>query len=248
MSNFSSFLPAAAGGGTIKFQEFTSSGTFTPSAALLAKGGWVWLTLVGGGGGGSAYKGYGCGGGGGQVLQKMIRVTGAVTVTLGAGGSSGAPFGNKGGDSTFGSLATAYGGFPGQYGQTGSSGSGGGKNKGNVVNGSTYFNNAAYQWNYDGPKTGGVFGAGTYNTGGSGGQSGMYSGGGATYGTNSAGGGCGISGAVGGLASSNGYFGGGGASWGDGANGQSSAAANTGGGGGGNGSGGSGYCLVMWVE
>jgi hypothetical protein len=57
MSNLSQFM--VSGGGKLRFQEFTSSGTFTPSAALLAKGGYVWVEMAGGGGGGGAPGGSG---------------------------------------------------------------------------------------------------------------------------------------------------------------------------------------------
>ena len=63
MSNFTDFFPAAGGGGgTPKFQEFISSGTFTPTQALIDAGGYVDIFIVGGGGG-SAVSTYGsCGG------------------------------------------------------------------------------------------------------------------------------------------------------------------------------------------
>jgi len=60
MSSTSQFF----GGKSLKFQEFLSSGTFTPSAALLAAGGNVTVLLVGGGSGtGGALNG-GAGGSG----------------------------------------------------------------------------------------------------------------------------------------------------------------------------------------
>jgi hypothetical protein len=89
-----------------KQQTFTSSGTFTPSSALLIAGGWVEVELVGGGGGGSADSSRG--GGGGQVVKNMVQVTAPVTVTIGAGGGWTAP----GGSSAFGSLVSASGGYP----------------------------------------------------------------------------------------------------------------------------------------
>ena len=74
-----------------KQQTFLSSGTFTPSAAHLAAGGWVNLFMVGGGGGGS--NGYltSVGGGGGSVISNFIvQLSGTCTVTIGAGGAGGA--------------------------------------------------------------------------------------------------------------------------------------------------------------
>ena len=40
--------------GNPRYQDFTASGTFTPSAALLARGGIVTVFAVGGGGAGGA--------------------------------------------------------------------------------------------------------------------------------------------------------------------------------------------------
>ena len=59
-----------------KFQEFTSSGTFTPSSGLLAQGGVVTVHLIGGGGnGGGASSSSGAGGGGliALILEKLMR-------------------------------------------------------------------------------------------------------------------------------------------------------------------------------
>jgi len=91
-----------------KQQIFTTSGTFVPSATLLARGGWVEVTCVGGGGGGFNGSSSG-GGGGGAVVKKIVQVTGNVTVTIGAGGIAGAP-GTPGGTTSFGSLVSAAGG------------------------------------------------------------------------------------------------------------------------------------------
>lgn len=114
MSNFTDFFPAAGGGGgggTPKFQEFISSGTFTPTQALIDAGGYIDIFIVGGG----ARKNtdpYGCGGE--TILQRMyLTSTSAVTVTIGAGGVNN---GNSGGASQFlgstagGSDLTAGGG------------------------------------------------------------------------------------------------------------------------------------------
>lgn len=87
------------------------------------------LLLVGGGGGGgySTLAGIVCGGGGGGgVVAGDFNVTSGTsyTVTLGAGGSQS----TNGGDTTFGSIATAKGGGFGASGEGrgGSGGSGGG--------------------------------------------------------------------------------------------------------------------------
>ena len=117
-------------GGALRYQEFTSSALFTPSAALLANGGQVWIrALVGGGAGGaSGVSGYdpggnpygtgGQSGGGGEVLlDRLVTVTGPVTVTIGSGGLAGTGIngysnvpGTDGGSTSFGSLLTAAGG------------------------------------------------------------------------------------------------------------------------------------------
>ena len=74
-----------------KQQRFLSSGTFTPSAAHLAAGGWINLFMVGGGGGGSNGYVTSVGGGGGSVISNFIvQLSGTCTVTIGAGGAGGA--------------------------------------------------------------------------------------------------------------------------------------------------------------
>lgn len=108
MSNLSQFL--ASGGGKLFSQEFTSSGTFVPSAGLIANGGKVFVTLIGGGGGGGG-SGSGISGGGGDAGQYVEVIVNALTntsVVIGAGGN-GAPsgvggFGGTGGNSAFGSV------------------------------------------------------------------------------------------------------------------------------------------------
>lgn len=114
---------------TLHYQEFTASGTFTPSAALLALGGVVTVHLWGGGGpggdGGTNKTGGGGGGGAGQYIKKHLTVSaGAITVTIGAAAQS----------STFGSLITAIAGKKGgDHGTTAGFGGGGAGS----VNGST---------------------------------------------------------------------------------------------------------------
>ena len=92
------------GGGkpVTKQQTFAWTSNFTPSAALLAQGGWVSVLAVGGGSGG----GPGYGGSGGSVVEKMVQVTGATTATVGAGGG----YQSSGGASSFGALVSAPGG------------------------------------------------------------------------------------------------------------------------------------------
>lgn len=80
---------------------------------------------AGGGGGGAGYVGGG--GAGGEYLSAIFTVTpGAIyTVTVGAGGGGGTGNGGAGGNTVFGSLATATGGAGGGAGSSGSVGIGG---------------------------------------------------------------------------------------------------------------------------
>lgn len=113
MSNFSDFFPVAGGGGlTPKFEEFNSSGTFTPSQALIDAGGYIELFLVGGGGKGIDGP-YG-GSGGETILKKMyLTSTTDCNVTIGSGATSA---GGGGGTTSFagssagGSDVSAFGG------------------------------------------------------------------------------------------------------------------------------------------
>jgi hypothetical protein len=110
MSTYSQFL---GGGGKFRYQTFTASGTFTPSASLLANGGQVMLEIRGGGGGSGGYYGAyprNCGGNSKHVAP--YTVTGVTTVIVGAGGASGTGYspGAVGGTSSFGTLSIAGGG------------------------------------------------------------------------------------------------------------------------------------------
>ena len=122
MSNFTDFFPAASGGGgggIPKYQEFTSSGTFTPTQALIDAGGRVAYMIVGGGERGK-YDNSDTwdnvfGGSGGQVKFGYATLTSTTgcAVTIGAGGTSD---GGNGGsssvafDSAGGTAVTANGG------------------------------------------------------------------------------------------------------------------------------------------
>jgi hypothetical protein len=105
-------FPAAGGGVTQKVSDFTSTGTFVvPSTCFSVE---VFLVAGGGAGGGTNTDAFsGGGGGGGAVIRRQIAVTAGAsyTVTIGAGGAgvSGST-GSVGGDTSFGSLAVAYGG------------------------------------------------------------------------------------------------------------------------------------------
>jgi len=136
MSNLSDFL--SSGGGKLRYQAFTSSGTFTPSAALLANGGQCYIEAIGGGGSGGVQinstgaSASACGGDAGAYICGPVTVSGAVTVTIGAGGTAvslsgvtGNTSGNAGGNTTFGALLTAPGGAGGRGDNTGNAGAGG---------------------------------------------------------------------------------------------------------------------------
>ena len=107
MANLSQFMA----GGKLRYQLFTTSGTFTPSAKLLANGGQVFLEMAGGGGGGGAghiWLGeYIAGGGGGSsFLKTATTVLAPVTVIIGAGGQAG----NSGNHAGVGAVAPGDGG------------------------------------------------------------------------------------------------------------------------------------------
>jgi hypothetical protein len=138
-----STLSGLFGGGLKpKFQEFTSSGTFTPSAGLLAQGGVCFVTCYGAGGSGGRATGsqYGGGGGGaGFKVAKFLTLSSALTVTLGSGASSPSTQGYNGldgGDTTFGSLITAKGGKGGMIAGSLSGGQGSMYGERGVMNGS----------------------------------------------------------------------------------------------------------------
>ncbi len=126
---------ADAGAATPGFQLFTSSGVFTPPSGVTT----VRVLAVGGGaGGGGGHQG---GGGSGFVRYGSYTLSGAVTITVGAGGAGAQgsgdnnyPSGVAGGASTFGSFLTAAGGSPttgvNTPGGNGGSGGGGSGNSG----------------------------------------------------------------------------------------------------------------------
>lgn len=119
------FFLQGGGGKKLRFQEFTASGTFTPSAKLLEAGGECYVLAIGGGASGTAFRttatsgnGGAVGGDAGSYVEAFVKVTEAVAVTIGAGGSAVSTSSsssqhvanNPGGDTTLGSLLTAKGG------------------------------------------------------------------------------------------------------------------------------------------
>lgn len=123
---------AIAVNGNKDSQTFTASGTWTkpasaPASALVIVEAW------GGGGGGGRISGLAGGGGGGGYMTEIFTagdLTATVTVTVGAGGpgrTTSTGNGTAGGNSTFGSYVTAYGGGGGGQSGNGNGGGGGGE-------------------------------------------------------------------------------------------------------------------------
>lgn len=117
---------ATAGGASgSNFQSFTASGTWTkPGTGNVAM-----IECWGGGGSGGRY--YGSGGGGGGYNSRTMDLStlpATVAVTIGAGGTSKTTngTGSVGGNSSFGSYLTAYGGGAGGSGLSAYEGGGGG--------------------------------------------------------------------------------------------------------------------------
>lgn len=119
----------ASGDGSSEVVVFTASGTWTKDAGLKRIRVQAW---GGGGSGGKDTTQESGGGGGGGYAEAWIEAAdlGATeTVTIGAGGaaiSASQAQGNAGGNTTFGSLLTAYGGGGGAQGASGAGGGGGG--------------------------------------------------------------------------------------------------------------------------
>ena len=114
---------------------FTANGTYTPTTASVD----VAIVAGGGGGGGSANDGAAAGGGGAGGVRYLtnLAVTGAQTVTVGAGGAGqGSANGSNGGLSAFGS-ASATGGGGGGGGSVPRNGQNGGSGGGNGSAGAT---------------------------------------------------------------------------------------------------------------
>lgn len=141
--NFSSgtkdvFLTLAAGRTQINVQQFTASGTWTKPAGF-SPSSRVLMQAWGGGGGGFKGTNFGSGGGGGGYHERWLTLSamGATeTITIGAGGTGGTSA-TAGGNTTVGSLLTAYGGAAGTAGQGG--GGGGQLSAGsNLTVGTTY--------------------------------------------------------------------------------------------------------------
>lgn len=122
MSDSSEFFRS---GGKPRVLRVTTSGTFTPSAAHLARGGVVTITASGGGGSGALSRltsgstptrlGGSCAG---ERVRRTVALVGAVSYTVGAGGAARSATGtatanlagNDGGDTVVTGILTAKGG------------------------------------------------------------------------------------------------------------------------------------------
>lgn len=173
MSTLLGLLDAGGGSGALKpkFQIFAASGTFTPSAGLLAQGGVCLVHLVGGGGNGGN-GGEVCGGGGGgsgEYKRTYLTLSAAQTVTIGAAGSS----------STFGGLITAITGQTGNNGfsinQEGTGGAGGVAGSNATIRGGAGGSSFIGRGGTAGSNSAG--GAGGAGAGGGGGSGNNYAGG-----------------------------------------------------------------------
>lgn len=124
----------SSGGGSLRGQEFTSSGTFNVPSTVSS----VWVTMVGGGGGGAALDGAANGGGGGgsgeyrESVPVFCTPSGTLTVTIGAAGAgtTGPGSGTAGGTTSVsnGTLTYSAAGGGGANGTTRVGGVGGGIN------------------------------------------------------------------------------------------------------------------------
>jgi hypothetical protein len=133
LSSGATFISASGGttvdSGNYRYHTFSSSGTFTVSAAPSGK--FIDFIIVAGGGGADLAAAQFAAGGAGGVVEKLAQPisTGSFTVTIGAGGA----FSTSGGNSLF-KGETAIGGGRGNSSGVGfSGGSGGGGTSGGAA-------------------------------------------------------------------------------------------------------------------
>lgn len=121
-------LSSSVAGSDTSLQTFTASGTWTKPG----KGTLAFIQVWGGGGSGAKDSVRECGGGGGgayaEAFIPLVNLGSTETVTIGAGGAliSSNGLGNAGGNTTFGSWLTGYGGGAGGYDGSNPAGGGGG--------------------------------------------------------------------------------------------------------------------------
>lgn len=236
----------------------TTTGTWTKPSLVNASS-TVFVECWGGGGGGGGSLGGGThragGGGGGAYLSRTFKasdLTSTVSVTIGVGGTGGAAGGANngiaGGNTTFGSYLTAYGGGGGGYANgAGNEGSGGGG--GGATGGGTTGNSGVAERIGGGPGAittgsqdgfaggfGSAYNGATVGDSGYGGGGGGHAvaGGASVYGGGGGGGGNGNSGGTS-------VFGGNGGTGGNASNGSNGSVPGGGGGGEGNAGGGSNF-------
>lgn len=186
----------AAAGGAIDIQTFDASGTWNKPSS----GTWAFVQAwgAGGSGGSSSTTGRGGGGGGGSYKSAWILLSllgSTVTITIGAGGVAvnSSTNGNVGGNSTFGTFLTAYGGGGGgSTGTTGAIGGAGGGGQGAVGgsgNGATGGRGVTTNTVCAGGTTGldGSIDSGAGGGSGNAGGNGYYGGGGGGSGSSTAG-------------------------------------------------------------
>ena len=203
-SNGTTWQSTAPSGAVISnTQTFTSSGTWTkPSGAN-----WVRVEVWGAGGSGRGAAAGNAGGGGGGAYAVQIFPASSLgsteTVTIGAGGTavSGGTNGNTGGNTTFGSWLTGYGGAGGT---TSVGGAGGAYTAGGSTAGGSNYNDASGALQQ---ANAGSTGGSSYFGGAGGGGAGSLSGG---AGGSTRYGGAGGAGAITGTATSGSQPGGGG--------------------------------------
>lgn len=113
MADLTQFL---ASSGKLRYQDFTTSGTFTPPAKLVANGGQCLVILIGGGGGGAS-SGGGVSSGLESGRNSTLRVQHTTiltptTVTVGIAGAPGvgdSSPGSSGGTSSLGTISSTGG-------------------------------------------------------------------------------------------------------------------------------------------
>jgi hypothetical protein len=175
-------LGVTAGGGgfsSVVIQEFTSSGTYTPTVGMA----YCIIEIAGGGGagGGAAATGSastGAGGGSGEIARGVFSaasIGASQVVTIGAAGAanSGATGGN-GGNSSVGALISANGGTGGiatgnttyaiQPGSAGGTGGAGGTFRSSGVTGTAAFINPGASIGWSGAGGSSPYGSGGQNT------------------------------------------------------------------------------------